>query len=91
MVEDVKCLRILKEGISLKDIFKEEFLNKLNDNFEELDIFPVGVAFAVEKDDIDVDMINLAFRSDEDIKNNLVIIDVQKNPENMEKIIKVFE
>ena len=91
MAEDVKCLRILKEGISLKDIFKEEFLNKLNDNFEELDIFPVGVAFAVEKDDIDVDMINLAFRSDEDIKNNLVIIDVQKNPENMEKIIKVFE
>ncbi|MBE6505310.1 MAG: hypothetical protein E7Z73_06170 [Methanobrevibacter millerae] len=91
MVGDVKCLRILKEGISLKDIFKDEFLNKLNDNFEDLDIFPVGVAFAVEKDDIDVDMINLAFRSDEDIKNNLVIIDVQKNPENMEKIIKVFE
>lgn len=91
MVNEAKCLRILKEGISLKDIFKDEFLNKLNENFEDLDIFPVGVAFALEKDDIDVDMINLAFRSDEDIKNNLVIIDVQKNPKNMEKIIKVFE
>lgn len=91
MVDEAKCLRILQGGMSLKDMFNEEFLNKLNDSFGDLDIFPVGVAFAVEKDDIDVDLINLAFRNDDDIKNNLVLIDVQKNPDNMEKIRKVFE
>lgn len=91
MVEETKCLRILKEGISLKDIFREDFLNKLDENFEDLDIFPVGIAFTVEKDDIDVDLINLVVRNDDDIKNNLVMIDVQKNPKNLEKIIKVFE
>lgn len=91
MVDEAKCLRILQGDMSLKDMFNEEFLNKLNDSFGDLDIFPVGVAFAVEKDDIDVDLINLAFRNDDDIKNNLVLIDVQKNPDNMEKIRKVFE
>ena len=91
MVEETKCLRILKEGISLKDIFREDFLNKLDENFEDLDIFPVGIVFTVEKDDIDVDLINLVVRNDDDIKNNLVMIDVQKNPKNLEKIIKVFE
>ena len=29
MTDDIKCLRILEEGISFKDSFKEEFLNKL--------------------------------------------------------------
>ena len=41
MAEYVKCLRILKEGVSLKDIFKEEFLNKLDENFDNVDIFPL--------------------------------------------------
>ncbi len=91
MVKDAKCLRILKEGISLKDIFEEEFLDKLNENFEDLDVFPVGVAFAVQKEDITADMIQLSYRNDDEIENNLVMIDVQKDYENMSKIMNVFK
>ena len=88
MADDVKCLRILKEGMSLKDIFKEEFLNKLDENFENLDIFPVGVAFVLKNGEITEDMINLTYRNDEDIYNNLLLIDVNNNPDNMDAIKK---
>ncbi|MBR0059136.1 MAG: hypothetical protein IJH63_02220 [Methanobrevibacter sp.] len=91
MVGDVKCLRILKEGISLKDIFKDEFLNKLNDNFEDLDIFPVGVAFVLKNGEITEDMINLTYRNDEDINNDILLIDVNNNPDNMDFIKKSLE
>jgi len=91
MQEDVKYLRVLQEDVSIKDIIKEDFLVKLEKNFEDINIFPVGIAFALEKENIDVDMINLAYRNDDDIKNNIVLIDVQKDPKNMEKIRKVFE
>lgn len=91
MVDEVKCLRILKEGISLKDIFKEEFLNKLDENFDGLDIFPVGVAFALKNGEITEDMINLTYRDDDDITNNIIVIDIGKNPENMDLIKKSLE
>lgn len=91
MAEDVKCLRILKEGISLKDIFKDEFLNKLNDNFEDLDVFPVGVAFVLKNGEITEDMFNLTYRNDEDINNNILLIDVNNNPDNMDYIKKSLE
>ena len=91
MAEDVKLLRILKEGVSLKDIFKEEFLNKLDENFDNVDIFPVGVAFILKNEEITEDMINLTYRNDEDINNNIILIDVNNNPKNMEPIKKSFE
>ena len=91
MEEDIKCLRILKEGISLKDIFHEEFLNKLDKNFGDLDVFPVGVAFALKKGEITEDMINLTYRDDDDINNNIIVIDIGKNPENMDLIKKSLE
>ncbi len=91
MTDDVKCLKILKEGISLKDIFKEEFLNKLDENFEDLDVFPVGVAFAVQKEDITDDIIQLNYRNDDEINNNVVMIDTQNNHENINRIINSFK
>lgn len=91
MADDVKCLKILKEGISLKDIFKEEFLNKLDENFEDLDVFPVGVAFAVQKEDITDDIIQLNYRNDDEINNNVVMIDTQNNHENINRIINSFK
>lgn len=90
MSEDVKCLRILKGGVSLKDIFKEEFLDKLNENFGELDVFPVGVAFAVQNEDITEDMIQLNYRNEDEINNNIVLIDAKNNHENINKIINSF-
>ena len=91
MEEDVKCLRILKEGISLKDILKEEFLNKLEANFEDLEVVPVGVAFALKNGEITEDMNNLTYRDDADITNNVIVIDIGKNPENMDLIKKSLE
>lgn len=60
MVEEVKCLKILKEELSLNDIFKEEFLNKLDENFEGLDVFPIGIALAIQKEDITEDFIQVS-------------------------------
>lgn len=91
MEEDVKCLRILKEGMSLKDILKEEFLNRLEANFEELEVVPIGVAFALKNGEITEDMFNLTYRDDEDITNNVIVIDISKNPENMDLIKKSLE
>lgn len=90
MVEEVKCLKILKEGLSLKDIFKEEFLNKLDENFEGLDIFPIGIALAIQKEDITEDFIQLSYKNDDDIENNVLLIDIQNNPEYMSKIINTL-
>jgi hypothetical protein len=91
MQNDLKSLRVLQEEISIKDILKEDFLVKLEKNFDEIDIFPVGIAFALKKDDVAVDMINLTYRDDDDLENNVVLIDVQKDPTNMDNIRKVFE
>lgn len=88
MADDVKCLRILKENTSLNEIFNEKFLNKLEENFETLDIFPVGVAFILKNDEITEDMINLTYRNDEDIKNNVIVIDVNNNPDYLDAIKK---
>ena len=70
---------------------KDEFLNKLNDNFEDLDIFPVGVAFVLKNGEITEDMINLTYRNDEDINNDILLIDVNNNPDNMDFIKKSLE
>lgn len=91
MVGDEKSLRILKEGVSLKDIFKEEFLKKLDENFGDLDVLPVAVALVLKNDEITDDVINLTYRDDDDINNNILLIDVGKNPEHMEAIKKSLE
>ena len=36
-------------------------------------------------------MINLTYRNDDDINNNIILIDVNNNPENMEPIKKSLE
>lgn len=46
MVDDIKCLRSLQDNVSLKDIFKEDFLKKIEENFKEYDVLPIGLAFA---------------------------------------------
>lgn len=86
-----RSLKVIQEDISLKDIFNQEFLDKLKINFEDVDIIPIAVAFALKKDEITQDLINLSYRDDEDIENNTIIIDVQKNPDNLDSIIKTFE
>lgn len=91
MEEDIKCLKILKEGVSLKSIFKEEFLNKIDENFGDLDVFPVGIAFAIQKEDITEDIIQLTHRNDDEIKNDIVLIDIQNDYNHMSKIINTLK
>lgn len=91
MAEETKCLKILKDGVSLKSIFKEEFLNKLDENFEGLDVFPVGIALAIQKEDITEDIIQLTHRNDDEIKKDLVLIDIQNDYNYMSKIINTLK
>ena len=72
-------------------MFKEEFLNKLDENFDNVEIFPVGVAFILKNEEITEDMINLTYRNDDDINNNIILIDVNNNPDNMNPIKKSLE
>ncbi len=88
MADDVKSLRILKEGVSLKDIFKEEFLDKLNENLGDNEVIPIGAAFILKNGEVTEDMFNLAYRSDDDIDANIILIDVNNNPDNMDIIQK---
>ena len=82
-----KCLRILQDGVKLEELLNEEFMNKLNENFEGMNIFPIAVTFAIEKDDIVQDNINLLHRNDEERGSNTIMVDVSSNPKNMPKII----
>lgn len=91
MAEETKCLKILKDGVSLKSIFKEEFLNKLDENFEGLDVFPVGIALAIQKEDITEDIIQLTHRNDDEIKKDLVLVDIQNDYNYMSKIINTLK
>ena len=86
MADDVKCLRILKEGVSLEDIFKEEFLNKLNENSGDKEIIPVGAAFILKSGEITEDILNLGYRNDNEINTNIVFIEVNDDPKNLEII-----
>ena len=87
---EAKCLRILKEGVSLNDIFKEEFLIKLNENLEDNEVIPIGAAFILKNDDVTEDMFNLTYRNDDDLEDNIVLIDVKNNPSNMDIIQKLL-
>ena len=91
MTDDIKCLRILLDNFSLKDIFKEDFLKKIEENFKEYDVLPIGLAFALKNGEITEDMISISYRNDDEIKDNIALVDVQTNPENLAIIKKVLE
>ncbi|MCI6931362.1 MAG: hypothetical protein MR750_08945 [Methanobrevibacter boviskoreani] len=81
-----KVLRILQEDVDLKKLFNQEFLDKLNSNFKDLNISPVVIGFSVEKDDIENDNVTVGYRNDDDLSNNTVVISVSNNPDNIDKM-----
>ncbi|WP_304103910.1 hypothetical protein [Methanobrevibacter ruminantium] len=87
---DEKYLRAVKEGVTIKDYFNPEFLANLESAFEGFEIIPVGLAFALEKDDTPKDTINMLHRNDDDVNNNRIMIDLN-DPENMEIILKLLD
>ena len=75
----------------LKKFLTLFFLKKLEENFENLEVILIGVAFVLKEDEINKDIINLSYRNDEEIKSNTVLIDVQNNHETLETIKKILE
>ena len=56
-----------------------------------MDVFPVGIAFAIQKEDITEDIIQLTHRDDDEIKNDIVLIDIQNDYNHMSKIINTLK
>ena len=88
-MSDEKYLRAVKEGVAIRDYFNPEFISNLESAFEDYKIIPVGLAFALEKDDASKDTINMLHRNDDDVNNNRIIIDLN-DPENMEIVLKLL-
>lgn len=82
------ALRVLQENTNIKNLIDEEFFNKLQENFEDSKIIPIAVAFAIEKEDIPTDNINIIHRNDTDVEKNIVLIDISNNPEHMDNVLK---
>lgn len=88
-MSDEKYLRAVKDGVTVKDFFNPDFINKLESTFEGFNIIPVGLAFALEKDNVTQDTINMLHRTDDDVSNKRIIIDLN-DPDNMEIILKLL-
>lgn len=91
MTKNARSLRVLQEEISLKEVFNADFLKKLEENFENLEVIPINVAFVLKDGEINKDILTLSYRNDEEIKSNTVLIDVQNNPETLDIIRKTLE
>lgn len=91
MKKDARSLRVLQEEISLKEVFNVDFLKKLEENFENLEVIPINAAFVLKEGEINKDILTLSYRNDEEIKSNTVLIDVQNNPETLDIIRKTLE
>lgn len=82
--------------LNLNDLIKDEFLKKLNDEFENKDIDIVTIQIAIRdkleepSEDIKLDVISLSNKSIEDTLINNVIVDVNST-ENFDKIKKVLD
>jgi hypothetical protein len=91
MTKNARSLRVLQEGISLKEVFNADFLKKLEENFENLEVIPINATFVLKDGEINKDILTLSYRNDEEIKSNTVLIDVQNNPETLDIIRKTLE
>ncbi|AMK15172.1 hypothetical protein [Methanobrevibacter olleyae] len=91
-----KTLQSKVHGLNLNDLIKEEFLKKLNDEFDNRDIDIVTIQIAIRdkleepSDDVNLDVISLSNNTIEDTLLNNTIVDVN-SIENYEKIKKVLD
>ena len=72
-----KCLKILQDNVKLEELLNEDFIHKPNENFEDVNMFPISITFAI----------NLIYRNDKERNDNTVMVDVSVDPKNMSKII----
>lgn len=95
--KDFKPLQGMQEEINLNKIDLNELIEAFKESFEE-DITIINISFAVnsldkDKEDKIEDMISLNHRSANDIKNNRVLVDMNRTRsyENVEKAFIRFE
>lgn len=91
-----KTLQSKVYGLNLNDLIKEEFLKKLNGEFENKDIDIISLQIAIRdkledpSDEVKVDVISLSNNTIEDTLLNNTIVDVNDS-ENFDKIKKVLD
>ena len=91
-----KTLQSKVYGLNLNDLIKEEFLKKLNEEFENKDIDIISLQIAIRdkledpSDEVKVDVISLSNNTIEDTLLNNTIVDVN-DYENFDKIKKVLD
>ena len=91
-----KTLQSKVYGLNLNDLIKEEFLKKLNGEFENKDIDIISLQIAIRdkledpSDEVKVDVISLSNNTIEDTLLNNTIVDVNDSA-NFDKIKKVLD
>lgn len=84
--KNVEIKKIALKGVALKDLFKEDFLEKLESNFNNFSI--INLALIVD-DNKPSNLISIGHVSSEDSENNIVTIDV-KNEEYLNKVLEIL-
>lgn len=81
--EDIEIQKISIKGIGIKDLIKEEVLEKFNDNFNEFTL--INLSF-IANENKPSNFISLGHISSEDYKNNVLTIDA-RNEKCLNKIL----
>ena len=91
-----KPLHSKVSGLNINDLIKDDFLKKLNEEFEGKDVDVVTLQIAVRdkvvetETEADLDVVTLSNKTIEDTLLNNTIVDVNST-ENFEKIKKVLD
>lgn len=91
-----KPLQSKVSGLNINDLIKDDFLKKLNEEFEGKDVDVVTLQIAVRdkvvetETEADLDVVTLSNKTIEDTLLNNTIVDVNST-ENFEKIKKVLD
>ena len=83
-------LRFFKEDFSLSDIIKSEFLEKFKEGFSVDEAIPVSLSIAVRDDNDMGELVSFTHPKPEDLRNNVVLVDINSK-NSFKKIMKVFE
>lgn len=75
---DGKVLQILNEGVSLKELLHPKFVETIDDEFENMNIYPVNLTFILERENEIPVQITLLHKNHLQRKEKKLIIDVDE-------------
>lgn len=89
-----KSLQKVANNISLKDLIKDEFMELINDEFEDKNVEIDSIQFSLRDKQIDSDstleLVSLFHRNLEDVLLEKVVVDVDSE-DNMGHIVNVID